>query len=237
MKGKSVRIYSLEMSTIKLVDRILLSECGFKHYKYSSGDLAKEHLEEIKRAGDGLRNLRIWIDDKAARSIESIHSDARYWKRNDECDMVIIDYLQLSEVSDEHARLNLNERTSRISRKAKAMAKDLGIPVLLISQLNRDIERRSGLKMPMLSDLRDSGAIEQDADVVLFIYRPRIYGDGECELVKNNYKLNDCDDMGFYIVAKNRNGPTGYVLFRHNESLTNLKDYEKSVNQEENLPF
>jgi len=238
-KGKHVRIYSLEMSRIRLVDRMILSECGFKANRFASGDMMDENLKEIQQAADKLKNMNIWIDDKSARSIESIHSDARRWNREGQCDIVIIDYLQLSEASDEHARITLNERASRISRRAKAMAKDLDIPVLLLSQLNRETERRSGLKIPQLSDLRDSGSIEQDADVVLFVYRPSVYGDDECERAKTAYNIDDCENLGFYIISKNRNGSCGYMMFQHNESLTKMWDSETTQTKEleEKEPF
>jgi len=224
-QDKQVRIYSLEMDSTKLTDRILLSECGFSHYKYMNGNLNEDELAQIRRAGDRLRNLGIWIDDKPARSIQSIHSNAKYWHKEGLCDMVIIDYLQLAELTDDHARLTLNERTSRISRRAKAIAKDLKVPVLLMSQLNRDVEKRSGIKTPTLADLRDSGAIEQDADIVMFIYRPVLYNDDERALAASEYQLDNPDTTGLYLINKNRNGPTGHIRFRFNESLTNLSDY------------
>jgi replicative DNA helicase len=236
-QGKQIRIYSLEMDSVKLTDRLLLSECGFDHHKYLSGNLNDENLAEIRRAGDRLRELNIWIDDKPARSIQSIYSDAKYWKKEGACDIVIIDYLQLAELTDDHARLTLNERTSRLSRRAKAMAKDLHVPVLLLSQLNRDVERRSGLKIPTLADLRDSGAIEQDADIVIFIYRPCVYDQNEMTGAATEYMLDKPESSGLYMISKNRNGPTGYIRFRFNESMTRLTDYSIKQSAGEKIPF
>jgi len=232
-QGKKVRIYSLEMTSLSLTDRIILSECNLEAEYYKSGDLTDVDMDSVKIAISKLKDLDIYIDDYPMRTIQSIRSDAKSWNRKGLCDIIFIDYLQLAEPSDSQRRMSLNEKTTEISRQAKMTAKDLNIPVILISQLNRAVETRGGSKKPQLSDLRDSGSIEQDADLVIFIYRASYY-----ELTHVSIKGEEISSKGIgeLTIAKQRNGQTGSVLFKHNNSLSKMFDYDYNQDND-NLPF
>lgn len=230
-QGKKVRVYSLEMTVLSLTDRIILSECGIEADRYKSGNLTDGDMESVRIAIVKLNKLGIYIDDYPIRTIQSIRSDAKAWNRKGLCDIIFIDYLQLTEPVDGKSR-SLNEKTTEISRQAKMTAKDLNIPVVLLSQLNRAVETRGGSKKPQLSDLRDSGSIEQDADLVLFVYRAAYY---DFEFVNIKGEEIPSKGIGELSVAKQRNGQTGSILFKHNESLSNIYDYD--FEEIKNLPF
>jgi len=227
-KGNHVRIYSLEMSDIGLTNRILLSECDIPADNFKFGYMENEDLKKLEVAASKLERLNIWIDDKPARTISSLSSDCRKHKKKGECDLIIIDYLQLTESESQYG--STNDKVSVITRGLKKLAKELDVPVIILSQLNRDVEKRAD-KMPQLSDLRDSGAIEQDADKVLFIYRPAYYG------IMQDANEENLENLGLYIVAKNRDGSTGAVKFRHNEALTKIYDYSEEYKNINDLPF
>ena len=160
-----------------------------------------------------------------------IRVQARAMQRKGRCGMVIIDYLQLISTPSEDRRYGNREReVAEISRAAKLLAKELDIPVILLAQLSRKVEERTD-KTPLLSDLRESGAIEQDADMVIFIDRPAMYGiesfDG------GRYGTIFSQGVGRLTIAKNREGTTGYIPFRHNESLTVISDYAVQMSNTE----
>lgn len=159
-------------------------------------------------------------------------------QRKQRCGMVVIDYLQLIDTSDERGG-NREREVAKISRAAKLLAKELEIPVILLAQLSRKVEERAD-KTPVLADLRESGSIEQDADVVLFIDRPAYYGADQFDA--GSYGTIPAEGVGRLTVAKNREGCTGFTLFRHNESLTRITDYDStpevdSVADSANAPF
>lgn len=220
-KENHVRIYSLEMGEIALTNRLLLSECDLDATKFRRGYLSDIDLSKLEIAARKLESLNIWIDDKPARTVSSISADAKKWNKKEQCDLIIIDYLQLTESETEYG--STNDKISKITRGLKKLAKEIKVPIILLSQLNRQVESR-GSKIPQLSDLRDSGAIEQDADKVLFIYRPEKYGITEDE------DMNDLRGVGFYIIGKNREGATELVKFKYNESLTKIFDFDKEIN-------
>jgi replicative DNA helicase len=223
-----VAIFALEMSAVSLSDRLLLSVCDIPAYKFRSGYISRDEFAGLESAAEQLKKLPITIDDTPVVSIQHIRAKARALKRAGKCDMVFIDYLQLIKMDLSQGK-NVNNAVSEISREAKILAKEANIPVMLLSQLNREIERRSD-KQPQLSDLRDSGAIEQDADVVMFVYRPHFYDPGA---EKN---------AGILTVAKFREGAIGNVQFCHNEGLTQIFDYglppiELPTETQTDLPF
>lgn len=220
-KGNHVRFYSLEMGEISLTNRILLSECDLDANKFKRGYLSDIDLNKLEIVARKLEHLNIWIDDKPARTVNSISADAKKWKKKNQCDLIIIDYLQLAESETEYG--STNDKIAKITRGLKKLAKEIKVPIILLSQLNRQVENRAS-KIPQLSDLRDSGAIEQDADKVLFIYRPEKYGIVEDE------NGNDLRGVGFYIIDKNRDGSIGTVRFKYNESLTKIFDVDKDIN-------
>ncbi|NDV58071.1 replicative DNA helicase [Bacteroides sp. 519] len=216
--GTSVLIFSLEMSRVSLYKRSILSESDdINPGKLKSGDLLNE-LKDIDKSVAKLSKLPIYVDDNANINMAYIRSKSRLLNKRNKCDMVIIDYLQL--ITAEKGKYgNREQEIASMSREAKLIAKELDIPVILLSQLNRDVERRQD-KRPMLSDLRESGAIEQDADMVVFIHRPGYYGKATKD--KNG---NEVKNAGELIIAKYRNGPIGRVKFRHNDTLTKIEDF------------
>lgn len=160
--------------------------------------------------------MPVSIDDTPNISIQQIKVRARNLQRKGKCGLILIDYLQLIDMRSTNKSYNREQEVSQCSRSAKVMAKELGVPVILLSQLSRKNEERSD-KMPMLSDLRESGAIEQDADIVMFIHRPEYY-DKTAE-----------KGFGEIRIAKQRDGATGDIRFRYNHNLTKITDYEQSM--------
>ena len=222
--GISVNMFSLEMPGIRLSDRLICGSSGISHNSYKAGTLTEKEFETIEKTIGKLERMNIYIDDFPLPTIDYIRSRARINKRKGKCEMVVIDYLQL--LDSEYIRGQSREReVANLSRKMKALAMELGIPVLLLSQLNRLSENRAD-KRPQLSDLRESGAIEQDADVVLLLHRPEYYGIFEED-------SQDTHGRGEICISKNRDGETGTLYFGHNESLTRIHDYE--INPEENV--
>ena len=194
---KSVLIFSLEMKRETLVNRMISAYGNVDGQIFRTGDVKDEDWEKITKTMAALEKARIQINEEAL-TLSEIRADARKAKREKGIDVIIIDYLQLIEV-DERNFSSPNERVSHISRSLKLMAKELDIPIIALSQLSRAPEMRND-KRPILADLRDSGAIEQDADSVAFLYRDDYY-DEDSEL----------RNIAEFIVAKNRNGQTGKV--------------------------
>lgn len=213
MGGTPVVIFSLEMSGSSLGDRLILSECDVNGDEYKAGTLPEAGESAICGAIDRISSLPISVDDTPNISMQQIKARARNLNRQGKCGIVLIDYLQLIDMRSGNKSYNREQEVSQCSRAAKIMAKELDIPVVMLSQLSRKNEERSD-KMPMLSDLRESGAIEQDADIVMFIHRPEYYD-------KNAEK-----GYGELRIAKQRDGATGDIRFRYNNSLTKIFDYE-----------
>ncbi|MFW6145441.1 MAG: replicative DNA helicase, partial [bacterium] len=223
--GKAVKddkwpcLFSLEMSGRRLVDRVLIAESKVNAEKFASGYISVEEMEKIKEAAERLKQRKVIIDDRPALTFEQIRSKAIKMKKENKCDLVIIDYIGLVDAS-KMKKGSREQEVAAVSANSKALAKELNIPVIVLSQLNRRVEERSD-KRPRLSDLRESGGIEQDADVVMFLYRASEYGEGE-------------PDEGEVIVAKHRNGKKGKIHFKHNESMTRIYDY---INYDPQTPF
>ena len=196
--GKNVAFFSLEMSREQLALRLISSECFVDNKKLVTGKLTEEDWEKVAVAADSLNRSRIFIDDDSSVSVADISAKCR---RMDNLGLVIIDYLQLMQSAGgrTYSGENRQQVVSDISRALKIMAKELDVPVLCLSQLSRANESRSD-KRPMLSDLRESGAIEQDADIVMFLYREGYY-----DKDTQNHNLAEC------IIAKNRHGETRTV--------------------------
>jgi len=187
-----VAIFSLEMTKQSLVQRLICSEAAVDAYLLSTGQADSAAFQRIARAMDTLTQANIWIDDTAALSIASLRARARRMKSQHGIALVVVDYLQLMRGGRQDSRV---QEVSEISSGLKSIAKELHIPVLALSQLSRESERRENRK-PQLSDLRDSGSIEQDADVVMFLYRPGMHKEDVDRSVTE------------LLVEKNRNGPT-----------------------------
>ncbi len=193
----SVGIFSLEMSKEQLVNRLFALEGGIDAQKLRVGDLAPDDWERLLESSGTIGRSRLMIDDTPGITIQEMRSKCRKMKLEQGLDMVIIDYLQLMESSGRVE--SQQQKISEISRSLKGLARELNVPVIALSQLNRALEARPD-KRPMLSDLRDSGAIEQDADVVMFIYRDDYYN-----------KDSEAKNVAEIIIAKQRNGPIGTV--------------------------
>ena len=197
---RPVGVFSLEMSKDALVQRMLCSLARVDIHKIRRGYASADEYRRLQNAAAQLHEAPIWIDDTAAISILEMRAKARRLAASEgQLGMIVVDYLQLVHGPD--SAENRQQEISTISRSLKALAKELETPIVALSQLSRAVETRGGAKRPMLSDLRESGAIEQDADVVLFVYRPEVY---ETEPEKRDGKAE-------IIVAKQRNGPIGTV--------------------------
>ena len=195
-----VAIFSMEMSAKQLYIRSLVEETGFPYHKIFSGKLNGDEKAEILRTKAKLDKLKLHIDDSSALSMLDVQTKARRLKKKHNVKMIMLDYIQLMKGKGQ----NRNQEIESITQGLKSLAKELDVPVVALSQLNRGLESRSD-KTPMLADLRDSGAIEQDADAVLFLYRPEVYG---VQFVDENVRT---ENLAQVIVAKQRNGPVGKI--------------------------
>lgn len=205
-----VAIFSLEMSKVQLLNRLIVNHCEIENEKIKRGDLSADEWRILTERVSDLYQAPLYLDDTAGLSVFDLRSKARRLVREHDVKMIIIDYLQLMTASGMKSNANREQEVSMISRSLKHLAKELNIPIIALSQLNRGVESRTGeAKRPQLSDLRESGAIEQDADMVCFIHRPEYYKIFESEDGKIDYR-----GMAEFIIAKHRNGPTDIVLLR-----------------------
>jgi replicative DNA helicase len=216
-----VAIFSLEMSRDQLVERLLASEAFVDLHRLRSGGLRPEDYPKLSRAAGLLGTAPIWIDDSPALTLLELRSKARRLKAEHDTQLFVVDYLQL--IRGGGRQESRQEEISYISRSLKALARELQTPVVALSQLSRAPEQRGGDRRPMLSDLRDSGAIEQDADLVIFIYRPEMYA----SLLE---KEDTEEGVAEVMLAKHRNGPTGAV------KLAFLKQYTRFDNLSARTP-
>lgn len=221
--GVPVCVFSAEMSNTQLAGRMLVGGSGVNSGSFRTGDIDADGWRELERAAAELSALPVYLNDRANITMGTIRSQCKAMHRRGRCGMVIIDYLQLLDTTSRNVQSTREREIAAASRSAKLLAKELDVPVILLSQLSRKIEERAD-KAPMLSDLRESGAIEQDADMVLFLDRPAMYG--AQTINSNRYGLISSDGVGIMHVAKNREGATGRIYFRHNKSLTRITDYD-----------
>ncbi|MBS1638211.1 MAG: replicative DNA helicase [Bacteroidetes bacterium] len=206
--NKAVAIFSLEMSSIQLVKRLISSETEITQDKILKGNLDNHEFVQLNERIKKLSVAPLFIDDTPALSIFELRAKARRLKENENIELIIIDYLQLMSGGPD-SKGNREQEISNISRGLKSLAKELNIPIIALSQLSRQVENRpGGSKRPQLSDLRESGAIEQDADMVMFIYRPEYYG---LEVDENNEPTKGRAEV---IIAKNRHGSLETVKLR-----------------------
>ena len=220
---QSVGIFSLEMSRQELVIRMLCSLAHVDSQKFRRGRLDHEEWLRLSGAADKLYDARIYLDDSSSINYISLRSKARRMKAMHGLDMVIVDYLQLMQAATSGRESNREQEIAQTSRALKGLAKDLSIPVITLSQLNRDLEKRAD-KRPQLSDLRESGAIEQDADNIIFIYRDVVY----------NPENTAEENIAEIILAKQRAGPTGVVKLRYAAEWTL---FQNMTHDEEFDPF
>ena len=219
LAGNAVAVYSLEMQGERLGDRWLMAACNINPYRWRNGIPNPQEVAEARTTASGLAQLPIYVDDSSSVSMDHIRSSARLLKSRKQCDMIIIDYLQLCDMSTKQVNRNREQEVAQATRKAKLLAKELHIPVVLLSQLNRESENRPGGR-PELAHLRESGAIEQDADIVILLYRPAML-----HIPTDRESGYPTEGLGVAIVAKQRNGETGHVYFGHNQSITKFYDY------------
>ena len=213
--GQKVAVFSLEMTTRSLVMRLLSSEAQVDFSAIRSGLISTDVHGRLMRSAGRLAEASIWIDDTAAARVLEIRAKSRRLDAQQGLDLVIVDYLQLAH--GERGAASREQEISEISRGLKGLAKELDIPVLALSQLNRGPESRKEDKRPMLSDLRESGAIEQDADVIGFIYRDVVYN-----------RETEFENLAELIVAKQRNGPTGTVKLEFEGRFAQFRDWPLS---------
>jgi len=215
--GKQVVVFSLEMSRHELALRLLAMESGIDSKRLREGRLTQRETDEFFEALTRLSRTPMVVDDTAAISIFDIRTRARHLHREGKCDLIILDYLQLAKGTvggrDDRSR---QEEIAEVSRMLKAIAKELEVPVIALSQLNRSLEARKD-KRPLPSDLRESGSIEQDADVIMFIYRDEYY--------EKNSKDKGIAEL---ILGKQRNGPTGTVKVGWQPNLTRFVNLQRS---------
>ena len=219
--GKAVALFSLEMSSVQLVTRLISSESEIASEKIRKGDLQEFEWEQLRVKTERLAEAPIFIDDTPSLSIFDFKAKARRLKSQHNIELIIVDYLQLMKGDDKNIG-NREQEISYISRSLKALAKELDIPVIALAQLSRNAERREGHR-PQLSDLRESGSIEQDADMVGFIYRAEYYGLNEDE------SGNSTQGIGEFIIQKHRNGPTDVVKMRYQGEFTKFSSLNDSL--------
>jgi replicative DNA helicase len=212
----STAVFSLEMSRDQLVERLLAAESFVDLQRLRSGNLRDDDYPKMSRAAGLLGTAPIWVDDTPALTLLELRSKARRLKAEHDIGLMVVDYMQL--IRGPAKADSRQEEISFISRSLKALARELDTPVIALSQLSRAPEQRGGDRRPMLSDLRDSGAIEQDADLVLFIYRPEMYP----TLVDRDPGQ---EGMAELILAKHRNGPTGTIKLAFHKQYTRFESY------------
>ncbi len=245
--GGKVAFFSLEMSSEQLATRILAERCKISGDKMRKAELSKEDFKKIAKTSSELENLNLIIDDNPILTIPTLRARARRLRRLHQIDLIIIDYLQLMSGSSNIRNDGRVQEISEITRGLKAIAKELNIPIIALSQLSRQVEQRED-KRPQLSDLRESGTIEQDSDVVMFIYRESYYLErlepirkSDEDDIKYNERVsrwqqltNDSYNKAEVIIAKQRHGPIGSIKMHFDANFTkfsdlNNKDYDNII--------
>lgn len=222
IKGKvAVGIFSLEQSKEQLVDRMLCSEAGVDSWKLRTGNLNEEDFPKIGYAMSMLSEAPIYIDDAPMLNIMEIRTKARRLQSEQKLGLIIVDYLQLMQGRQNSRDANRVQEISEISRGLKALARELNVPVIALSQLSRAVEQRPD-HMPQLADLRESGSIEQDADIVMFLYREDYYN-----------KDTENKNIAKLLIKKHRNGPTGEIDLYFTPEQTRFRTVEKKLNSQE----
>ena len=223
---RPVAFFSLEMSAEQLMKRLIIAESGLDGTSVKSGKLTPEQWRHLEVSTKPLGSAPLYIDDTPALSVFEFRSKARRLKMHNNIQLIVIDYLQLMTTGESSAKGNREQEVATISRTLKAIAKELNVPIIALSQLSRQTELRGGNKRPQLSDLRESGAIEQDADIVAFIHRPEYYGMTEDENGQSTA------GMAEFILAKHRNGSVGTINLRFRKEQARFLDYDADTANE-----
>ena len=227
--NQAVAVFSLEMSSVQLITRMISSETGLTSEKLRKGNLEPHEWEQLNVKVKKLSDAPIFIDDTPSLSIFDLRAKARRLVSQHNVRIIVIDYLQLMTAGGNgKGGGNREQEISTISRNLKALAKELNVPVIALSQLSRAVETRGGSKRPLLSDLRESGAIEQDADIVSFIFRPEYYGMTEWD----DDDHTPCEGQGEFIVAKHRNGGLDNIRLKFTGHLAKFSDLEEGFSSE-----
>ncbi|MCE2496169.1 MAG: replicative DNA helicase [Flavobacteriales bacterium] len=219
-----VAVFSLEMSSVQLITRLISSETGLSSEKLRKGNLEDFEWQQLHAKIKNLEKAPLFIDDTPALSIFDLRAKCRRLVSQHNVGVIIIDYLQLMTTGSDQKGGNREQEISTISRSLKSIAKEISVPVIALSQLSRAVETRGGSKRPLLSDLRESGAIEQDADIVSFIYRPEYYGLTEWDDEEHTL----CEGQAEFILAKHRNGALDEVRLKfigHLAKFSDLNDF------------
>jgi replicative DNA helicase len=238
--GAKVAFFSLEMSADQLATRILAEQSKISSESLRMGKISRSEFAQLAAAAAELENLPLFIDDTGGLSISALHTRVRRLQRrhNNEIGLVVVDYLQLLTAGGKGSKENRVQEISEISRGLKTLAKEMNVPVLALSQLSRAVESRED-KRPMLSDLRESGSIEQDADMVWFVFREDYYtaarepkrpveGDDSKTFEDHAKWATDMErvyGLAELIVAKQRHGATGKVVMKFDPTITRFSDY------------
>ncbi len=230
-KKSSVAFFSLEMSSEQLSTRILAEQSRIKSNDIRRGRISEDQFDKFIETSKNISELPLFIDETPAISIAALSNRARRIKRIHNLDLIVIDYIQLMRaVNTKDGRV---QEISEITQGLKALAKELSVPVLALSQLSRAVEQRDD-KKPQLSDLRESGSIEQDADVVMFVYREAYYLERKqprpatVEHAEWQAKMNEVSNLAEIIIGKQRHGPTGNIMLEFEAMFTKFKDTQIS---------
>ena len=227
---RSVGFFSLEMPADQIASRILSRETCINASNFRTGEIEKEDFDKIVEKSNEISRMPFYIDDTPALSIAAIRTRVRRMVRQKNLGMVFLDYLQLAQGTSTQSKANRVLEIGEITMGLKAIAKEFGIPVIALSQLSRSVEQRED-KKPQLSDLRESGTIEQDADIVMFIYREEYYEerkkpmDGDPKMNEWIARMGKIRNKTEIIVAKHRNGPIGNVVLRFDSGISKFQDY------------
>ncbi len=217
--NRPIAFFSLEMSSVQLVNRLIVSETELPSNRIKNGNLDEHEWKQLDTKIKQLVEAPIYIDDSPAISIFELRAKCRRLKLQHDIQIIFVDYLQL--MTGPPNTLSREQEVSSISRSLKSIAKELDIPIVALSQLNRSVEIRSGSKRPQLSDLRESGAIEQDADMVVFIHRPEKYG------IFEDDDGNSLVGLAEILLSKNRNGPIGDIILRFREEFAKFTELDE----------
>ena len=230
-KKSSIAFFSLEMSSEQLSTRILAEQSRIKSNDIRRGRISEEQFDKFIETSKNITELPLYIDETPAISIAALSNRARRIKRKYGLDMVVVDYIQL--MSSSNYREGRVQEISEITQGLKALAKELSVPVLALSQLSRAVEHRDD-KKPQLADLRESGSIEQDADVVMFVYRETYYLERKeprpatVEHAEWQAKMNEVSNLAEIIIGKQRHGPTGNIMLEFEAMFTKFKDIQNN---------
>ena len=230
-RKSTIAFFSLEMSSEQLSTRILAEQSRIKSNDIRRGRISEDQFDKFIETSKNISELPLYIDETPAISIASLSNRARKIKRLYGLDMVVVDYIQLMRAAN--FRDGRVQEISEITQGLKALAKELSVPVLALSQLSRAVESRD-IKKPQLSDLRESGSIEQDADVVMFVYREAYYLEkleprpATVEHAEWQSKMNEVSNLAEIIIGKQRHGPTGNIMLEFEPMFTKFKDIQNS---------